>query len=192
MERTFVMVKPDGVKRGLTGQIIARFERAGLKLVALKMVHPTEEMVENHYPSTENWFQTVGKKTLGAYQELGMNPKEHLGTDDPGKIGKIVKGWLKEFISSSPVVCMVWEGNHAIQNVRRLVGNTLPIKANPGTIRGDFTCDSPDLANVRHRPIRNIVHASGDPEEAQHEINLWFTEQEIYDYERADASIIYG
>ena len=192
MERTFVMVKPDGVKRGLTGQIIARFERAGLKLVALKMVHPTQEMVEKHYPSTEKWFTTVGEKTLSSYRELGMDPQEHLGTDQALEIGKIVKGWLKEFISSSCVVCMVWEGNHAIGNVRRLVGNTLPIKANPGTIRGDFTCDSPDLANMKHRPIRNVVHASGDPEEAQHEIRLWFTEKEIYDYERVDADIIYG
>lgn len=192
MERTFVMVKPDGVKRGLTGQIIARFERAGLKLVALKMVHPTREMVEKHYPSTEKWFTTVGEKTLSSYRELGMDPQEHLGTDQALEIGKIVKGWLKEFISSSSVVCMVWEGNHAIRNVRRLVGNTLPIKANPGTIRGDFTGDSPDLANMKHRPIRNLVHASGDPEEARHEIRLWFTEKEIHDYERVDADIIYG
>lgn len=192
MERTFVMIKPDGVKRGLTGQVIARFERAGLKLVGLKMVHPTKEMVEKHYPSTDKWFTIVGEKTLTSYKELGINPKEHLGTDSALEIGKIVKGWLKEFISSAPVVCMVWEGNHAIQNVRRLVGNTLPIKASPGTIRGDFTCDSPDLANVKQRPIRNLVHASGDPEEAQHEITLWFTQEEVYQYERVDAEIMYG
>lgn len=190
-ERTFVMIKPDGVKRGLVGEIIARFERAGLTLVALKMVHPTKKMVENHYPSTEKWFQTVGEKTLSSYREFGLDPIEHLQTDQAREIGKIVKGWLIDFISSSAVVCMVWEGNHAIQNVRRLVGNTLPIKANPGTIRGDFTCDSPDLANERHRPIRNLVHASGDPEEARHEISLWFTEEEILDYERADTEIMY-
>lgn len=191
-ERTFVMIKPDGVKRGLVGQIIARFERAGLNLVALKMVHPTREMVESHYPSTEKWFQTVGNKTLNSYREFGLDPKEHLQTDQALEIGKIVKEWLIDFISSSPVVCMVWEGNHAIENVRRLVGNTLPIKANPGTIRGDFTCDSPDLANKGHRPIRNLVHASGDAEEAHHEIMLWFTEAEILDYQRADREIMYG
>jgi len=191
MERTFVMVKPDGMKRGLVGQVIARFERAGLKLIGLKMVHPTREMVEKHYPSTDKWFQTVGEKTLNSYREFGLDPKEHLKTDSALEIGKIVKGWLIDFISSSPVVCMVWEGNHAIQNVRRLVGNTLPIKANPGTIRGDFTCDSPDLANVKHRPIRNIVHASGDPEEAQHEITLWFSEEELFDYQRADTKIMF-
>ncbi len=192
MEKTFVMIKPDGVKRGLIGEVIARFERAGLKLVGLKMVHPTKEMVEKHYPSTEKWFTTVGEKTLSSYKEMGLDPKEHLGTDSALEIGKIVKGWLLDFISSSPVVCMVWEGNHAIQNVRRLVGNTLPIKANPGTIRGDFTCDSPDLANTKHRPIRNIVHASGDPEEAGHEISLWFTQKEIHDYQRVDAEIMFG
>ncbi|MBU7009968.1 MAG: nucleoside-diphosphate kinase [Theionarchaea archaeon] len=192
MEKTFVMIKPDGVKRGLIGQVIARFERAGLKLIGLKMVHPTKEMVEKHYPSTEKWFTTVGEKTLSSYKEMGLDPKEHLGTDSALEIGKIVKGWLLDFISSSPVVCMVWEGNHAIQNVRRLVGNTLPIKANPGTIRGDFTCDSPDLANKKHRPIRNIVHASGDSEEAGHEISLWFTQKEIHDYQRVDAEIMLG
>ena len=192
MEQTFVMVKPDGVQRGLIGDIIARFERAGLKLVALKMVHPTKEMVENHYPSTEKWFTIVGKKTLTSYKEMGFNPADHLGTDNAEEIGKIVKGWLIDFISSSPVVCMVWEGNHAIQNVRRLVGNTLPIKANPGTIRGDFTIDSPDLANTKRRPIRNIVHASGDTEEARHEIGLWFSKKEIHTYTRADEKICFG
>jgi nucleoside-diphosphate kinase len=192
MEQTFVMVKPDGVQRGLIGDIITRFERAGLKLVALKMVHPTKEMVKDHYPSTEKWFTIVGEKTLTSYKEMGLTPADHLGTDNAGEIGRIVKEWLIDFISSSPVVCMVWEGNHAIQNVRRLVGNTLPIKANPGTIRGDFTIDSPDLANTKRRPIRNIVHASGDAEEARHEINLWFSKKEIHTYTRVDETIMFG
>lgn len=192
MERTFVMVKPDGVQRGLVGEIIARYERAGLTLVGLKMVHPTKEMVEKHYPSTEEWFKTAGEKTLNSYREFGLDPREHLGTDSAVEIGKIVKKWLIQFISSSPVVCMVWEGNHAIENVRRIVGNTLPIKALPGTIRGDFSCDSPDLANAKHRPVRNLVHASGDPEEARHEIMLWFKEEELYHYERVDSEIMFG
>ncbi|MBU7043054.1 MAG: nucleoside-diphosphate kinase, partial [Theionarchaea archaeon] len=80
MERTFVMVKPDGVKRGLVGQIIARFERSGLTLVGLKMVHPTKTRVEAHYPSTEKWLTIVGEKTLTSYNELGLDPVEHLGT----------------------------------------------------------------------------------------------------------------
>jgi nucleoside-diphosphate kinase len=192
MEQTFVMVKPDGVKRGLVGQILSRFERCGLKLVGLKMIHPTKTRVEKHYPSTEKWFTIVGEKTLNSYAELGLDPKEHLGTDSAVEIGKTVKKWLVDFISSGPVVCMVWEGNHAIQNVRRIVGNTLPIKAQPGTIRGDFTIDSPDLANIKHRPIRNIVHASGDPEEAAHEISLWFTNEELHIYQRVDAEIMFG
>jgi nucleoside-diphosphate kinase len=192
MERTFVMVKPDGVKRGLVGQIIARFERCGLKLIGLKMTHPTKKLVEAHYPSTDKWFTIVGEKTLTSYEELGLDPREHLGTDSALEIGKTVKKWLVDFISSGPVVCMVWEGNHAIENVRRIVGNTLPMKAQPGTIRGDFTIDSPDLANIKHRPIRNIVHASGDPEEAAHEVSLWFSEGELFDYLRVDAEIMFG
>ncbi|MGC1119869.1 MAG: nucleoside-diphosphate kinase [Candidatus Methanofastidiosia archaeon] len=192
MERTFCMIKPDGVQRGLVGEIISRFERAGLKLVGLKMIHPTREMVKSHYPSTDSWFTIVGEKTLNSYAEFGLDPMKHLGTASALEIGKIVKGWLIDFISSCPVICMVWEGNHAIQNVRRLVGNTLPIHANPGTIRGDFACDSPDLANEKCRPIRNLIHASGDPEEARHEITLWFKEEELHTYQRADESIMVG
>jgi nucleoside-diphosphate kinase len=192
MERTFCMIKPDGVQRGLVGEIISRFERAGLKLVGLKMVHPTRESVKSHYPSTDSWFTIVGEKTLNSYAEFGLDPMKDLGTTSALEIGKVVKGWLMDFISSGPVILMVWEGNHAIQNVRRLVGNTLPIYANPGTIRGDFACDSPDLANEKLRPIRNLIHASGDSEEAQHEISLWFRKEELHTYQRADESIMIG
>jgi nucleoside-diphosphate kinase len=186
------MIKPDGVQRGLVGEIISRFERAGLKLVGLKMVHPTRESVKSHYPSTDSWFTIVGEKTLNSYAEFGLDPMKDLGTTSALEIGKVVKGWLMDFISSGPVILMVWEGNHAIQNVRRLVGNTLPIYANPGTIRGDFACDSPDLANEKLRPIRNLIHASGDSEEAQHEISLWFRKEELHTYQRADESIMIG
>jgi nucleoside-diphosphate kinase len=180
MEKTFVMIKPDGVKRGLTGQVIARIERAGFTLVALKMVHPSRELVETHYPSSDAWFTTSGKKTLQFYKETDLDIKEHLGTDSALEIGRIVKQRIIDFVSSGPVVCMVWEGNDAVEKVRQLVGTTFSIDAFPGTIRGDFACDSPDLSNKRYRSVRNVVHASKDHEEAFHEIRLWFSEEELY------------
>lgn len=180
MEKTFVMIKPDGVKRGLVGQVIARFERAGLTLLALKMVTPSREMVEAHYPSTDTWLITSGEKTLKFYKMIGIDIKEHLGTKSALEIGRIVKDRIVDFVSSGPAVCMVWEGTQAIQNARKLVGSTFSIEAHPGTIRGDVTCDSPDLSNVRHRSTRNVVHASKDGEEARHEIMLWFSDEELH------------
>lgn len=192
MERTFVMIKPDGVQRGLIGDIIGRFEQRGLKIVAMKLTKASKDMVQNFYPSSEEWFRTVGQKTIKSYEEYSLDPKKDLRTNNELEIGKIVKNWLVEFISSGPIVCMVLEGNHAIDNVRRIVGNTLPIFAKPGTIRGDFSIDSADLANVKKRPIRNLVHASGNEEEAKHEINLWFKKDEILEYKRAEEDVMFG
>jgi nucleoside-diphosphate kinase len=191
-EQTFVMIKPDGVLRSLVGLVISRFEAAGLKVVGLKMVHPTREIVEKHYPSTEEWFRTVGQKTLKSYAEYRLDPMKDIGTTSDLEIGKIVKHWLVGYISSSAVVVMVIEGNHAIDAVRKIVGHTLPLFASPGTIRGDYSVDSPDLANVKKRPVRNIIHASGSKEEAEHEIKLWFSEKEIFNYKRADEEAMFG
>jgi nucleoside-diphosphate kinase len=182
IERTLVIVKPDGVKRGLIGEVISRLERVGLKIVAMKMVWASREQIEGFYPSNPDWFKSVGNKTLGSYREMGIDPKAELGTDDPVEIGRLVKKWLVDYMTESPIVLMVVEGNHAVEVVRKLVGSTLPYKAEPGTIRGDYSVDSPDLANREKRAIRNIVHASDSPEEARREIGYWFRENEIYEY----------
>jgi nucleoside-diphosphate kinase len=174
MERTFVMVKPDGVRRKLVGEVISTFERAGLELVALRLVTPTRQLAIKHYPNTDEWYSAVGGKTFEGYSLVGRDVKSEFGTDDPVEIGKVVKGWLVEFISSGPVVAMVLEGNSAVRNVRRLCGNTLPVLADPGSIRGRFGLDSPDAANAETRPVMNLVHASGEPSEAITEIALWF------------------
>ena len=176
MERTFVMVKPDGVERGLVGEIIATFERAGLRIVRLRMVRATRELVQKHYPDTEEWLSIVGGKTIEGYEEIGLNAKAELGTDDAVEIGKMVKGWLVDFITSGDVVAMVLEGNAAVRNVRRIVGATIPVKADPGSIRGRFSLDTPDAANREKRPVKNLIHASGEVEEAKFEIGLWFPE----------------
>ena len=174
MEKTFLMIKPDGVSRGLVGEIISRIEKSNLKIVKMKMLTATADMVEKHYPSTDEWFGTVGEKTKKSYKELGIDVSQDFKNTDSVFIGKEVKRWLKDYLTEGPSVAMVIEGNLAIKNIRRLAGYTVPSEAAPGTIRGDYAVDSPDLANREHRPLRNLVHASGDPEEAENEINLWF------------------
>jgi len=176
MERTFVMLKPDAVARGLCGKIISRFERAGLKIAAMKMLVPDKALVSKHYPSDEKWLSAVGGKTLDGYKQYGLDAEKELGTTDPAAIGRMVKGWLVDFICSGPVVAMALEGNHAVENVRKIVGNTVPTLAEAGTIRGDFSADSQDAANKEKRPVKNLVHASGTLEEAEFEIGLWFGE----------------
>ena len=173
-ERTLVIAKPDAYKRGLTGTIISRLEQRGLVLEAIRVSRGQSEIVEDHYPRSTDWLATVGGKTLDDYARLGISVSEKLGTDDAAEIGRMVRKWLTETMLSAPIVPMVFSGNRAIETVRKLVGNTLPVAAAPGTIRGDFGSDSPDLANEEMRPVLNLVHASGDPEEAAREIKLWF------------------
>lgn len=193
MERTVVLVKPDGVARGLIGEILARYERAGLKIVAMKMAWVDAEHVAKHYPeSRTELLRSIGNKTLETYTKYGRDTQEELGTMDPLVIGRMVNKWNMEFLSSGPVVAMLLEGIHAIENVRMMVGNTLPTLAVPGTIRGDYSIDSPALANARKRPVRNLVHASGNAEEAKYEEELWFHKEEIYSYKRADEEVMFG
>lgn len=189
MEQTFVAIKPDAVQRGLTGEILRRFEQAGLKIVALKMVRVTKELADQHYPAErEEMLVGIGQKTLDDYKKLELDAKKELGTDDPKAIGSLIRSWLADFISSGPVVAMVLEAPHAIEVVRKLVGHTLPVMASPGTIRGDFSYDSAYLGNTRKRPIKNIIHASGNKAEAEYEIGLWFTKGEIHSYRRSDET----
>ena len=191
MERTLVLVKPDGVVRGLIGEVINRFERRGLKIVALKMVWPTKEHIDQHYPTKDAWFSVVGTKTSQFYKDKGMEVSEQFGTEDVVEIGKQVKGWLADYMTLSPVVAMVIEGYHAITTVRKLVGHTYPVEALPGTIRGDYSIDTPVAANMKKRVVKNIVHASGNPEEAEHEVEHWFSPEEIHDYKRSDDDILF-
>ncbi|MBI5621685.1 nucleoside-diphosphate kinase [Candidatus Falkowbacteria bacterium] len=192
-EQTVVLVKPDAVKRGLIGEIISRFEKAGLKIVAMKMVWADAELVGKHYPDDRTEFlKGMGEKTLATYEKYGKDAQEGLGTMDPLAIGRMVNSWNMEFLTSGPVVALLIEGLHAIDNVRMIAGNTLPAFAAPGTVRGDFSVDSPALANANKRAVRNMMHASGNPEEAKYEAELWFHTAEIYDYQRSDEDVMFG
>lgn len=174
MERTLVLVKPDAFKRGLVGEIISRFERVGLKLERMKIVNATTEIVEKQYPDDKNWLRSVGKKTIDTYEKYNLNIIKDLGTNDALKIGKLVRKWLIQHLTSGPVLVLILSGNHAVEIVRKIVGNTVPLFAELGTIRGDFSIDSPDLSTRERRVLQNLVHASETVEEAKREISLWF------------------
>lgn len=192
IEQPVVLIKPDGVKRGLIGEIIQRFEKVGLKIVSMKMVWIDKEMVQKHYPDDRiEFLRGMGEKTLKTYEEYGKDANEELGTMDPLKIGRMINNWNMDFLTSGPVVAMLLKGLHAIDNVRMITGNTLPVFAQPGSIRGDFSLDSPALANEKKRSVRNLIHASGNKEEAEYERELWFHEDDIYDYKRTDEAIMF-
>jgi nucleoside-diphosphate kinase len=188
------MLKPDAVMRGLIGEIIHRLEKAGLKVVAMKMMVPTEEQVRAHYPaSDEAWVHRLGEKSLSGFENLeGVEAKDVLGTDDKAVLGQGVVESLVRYMQSGPVVCMVVEGIQAVEMVRKLAGNTLPFKAAVGTIRGDFSVDSPAVANVEKRSIHNLFHASETQTEAENEIKLWFGDATIFDYELGNSQVMYG
>ncbi len=184
IEKTLVIIKPDAMQRSLVGEIITRFEKVGLKLVGAKMVQVDKNLADKHYPKDrEEFILGMANKTLENYKEQGLDAKEQLGTDDPKEIGLMLQGWLVDFLTSSPVMVLVLEGPHAIEVVRKICGFTLPSKADPGTIRGDYSFDSSGYANTANRPIRNLVHASGNQEEAKLEVELWFKPEELFDYE---------
>lgn len=183
-EKTFILVKPDGVRKGLIGEIIQRFEQRDLKIVALEMFQATKAEMDKHYPKDEKWIRRVGEKTMSTYQKYGYDVKKDFGTDDTLKIGKEVRSWLVDFMISAPMVRMVVQGVHAVDMVRKIVGPTMPYLAEMGTIRGDYSADSPLLANLEKRPVLNLIHASETPEEAKHEIQHWFGKKTIYKYKR--------
>ena len=185
-EQTFLMVKPDGVMRGLIGEIIRRVEQRGLKVIALVMELPTREKIDNHYPKDEAWIERLGGKTIDTYQKYNYDLKGDLGTTDAKEIGVQVRGWLLDSMTAGPVVKMVVQGLHAVDAVRKMVGATIPYKAELGSIRGDYSVDSPALANKEHRAVFNLVHASETPEEAAPEIGYWFSKKDLQSYQRTE------
>jgi len=186
-ERTLVIIKPDGVQRTLVGEIIGRYERTGLKLVGIKMLVPTQEMVEKHYTLDPKWKQVVGEKAIASYKKKGQTPP----SDDPIAVGDTVVERLKTYMVSSPVVAMVWQGAHSVEVIRKITGGTEPRSSDVGTIRGDFVLDSYQMADSDNRAIRNLIHASGSVEEANNEIDLWFTSSELVDYRLVQEQILY-
>ena len=186
-ERTLVIVKPDGIQRALIGEIVKRYERLGLKLVALKMLVPTEEAIEGHYLLDPNWKKNVGEKSIASYVKKGETPP----SIDPIEVANTVVANLKKYMTSGPVIAMVWEGAHAVELVRKITGGTEPRSASIGTIRGDFVLDSYQMADTDTRAIRNLIHASGSVPEAMMEIPHWFKPEEVVNYHVPHEAILY-
>lgn len=186
-EQTLVVIKPDGVQRSLIGEIIKRFEQVGLKLYALKMFVPTEEMIAQHYTLDPNWRRLTGEKTIKGYKDKGLAPP----SEDPLEITAKVLANLKKYLTSGPVVAMVWQGAHAIKIVRKIAGGTEPLTSDVGTIRGDYVLDSYQMSDSDGRAVRNLIHASGSMAEAEMEIKHWFKKEELMNYRLVAEQIIY-
>jgi nucleoside-diphosphate kinase len=185
-ERTFVLIKPDGVQRTLIGEIIKRIERTGLKLVGLKMVVPDEKICWDHYNKDDAWFLEKGTKTLENLKSKGLpTDKEAV------EYGKdIIRGCVS-LLTSGPCIAMVWEGNQSIAIVKKIVGGTEPTTSDVGTIRGDLTVDSYDLANIDGRAVRNLIHCTDNPADGKREVDLWFKEEELVKYRLIADEILY-
>jgi nucleoside-diphosphate kinase len=182
-----VLIKPDAIQRSLIGEIIQRYERIGLKLAALKMVVPTAEQIEKHYTLDPQWRKITGEKTIKGYVDKGLVPPE----TDPLKVTEVLLGRLKKYMTAGPIIAMVWEGAHAVAIVRKITGSTEPLMSDVGSIRGDFVLDSYQMTDADGRSIRNLVHASGSPDEALQEIAHWFKLEEIIDYRLIQEQILY-
>ena len=155
IERTLILLKPDAVARGLAGRVLARFEAALLKIVAIKMVWMDAELARKHYFDLEDRF------------------------------GPEIYASMAAFMQTGPVIALVLEGVDAIACVRKLVGSTYPDQAPPGTIRGDFSHQSKAYANANNIAVANLVHASRNKEEARREIDVWFSAGEMHAYQIA-------
>jgi len=156
IEQTLVLFKPDTVQRGLVGEILTRFERVGLKIIGTKMIFPDKDHYYQHYEGIGHMVTRRGEKAFDVTLQMMIG---------------------------GPVIAMVFEGVEAVALVRKLVGGTEPKSALPGTIRGDFSHMSFEYADNKDKGIPNLIHASGDPEEAEKEIGHWFSDDELYDYE---------
>ncbi len=186
IEKTLILIKPDGVQRGLVGEIIKRFEQKGLKISGIKMVLPNQKQLGEHYAADDIWFESVGKKTREKFSEKGIDMKE-----TNKEIGQRIRNWNMESLSKSPIVAIIFEGYHAVEIGRKIVGPTEPRSAPPGTIRGDFSVESFALADTKSRTTKNLVHASGSTTESEKEIQIWFNKDEIFDYKKEDWQILH-
>ena len=185
-ERTLVILKPDAVQRGLVGEIIKRIENTGLKLVAIKFAHATEDQLWKHYNKDDAWFQKKGERTVEERKAAGM-PVEKEAIE----YGKDIIRALVKFMSCGPVVPMVWEGNQAVGIVKKIVGATEPLSSDGGTIRGDYTLDSYELASLDERAVRNLIHCSDPVADAEREIPIWFSPEEVLNYRLVAEQILY-
>lgn len=186
-EKTLILIKPDAVARKLVGELMGRFERKSLKIVALKLVHPTSAMVEQHYVDTEEWLAEAGTKTYNSFIEKGFEVDK-----SPREIGLMIRNRLMDSMTAGPVVAMVVEGAHVVDAARKMRGATSPTHAEPGTIGFDYSVDSYELGDAGDWGTKNIIHASDSVENAKREIAIWFKPEEIVEYDSAECQVLYS
>lgn len=181
-----VLLKTDAVQRSLVGEIIKRFEQKGLKIAAMKLVLPTEQQLLTHYNKDDAWYEKKGTNIVKDLEAQGRQiEKEAI------EYGKDIIRTIVRYMTEAPVVAMVLEGNAAVTVVSKTVGGTEPATADVGTIRGDYTIDTYAHSTYENRAVKNLVHQSESVEEAEREIAIWFSDEEIYDYATAQERIMY-
>jgi nucleoside-diphosphate kinase len=151
------------------------------------MLKVTEDFIEKHYTLDPEWRRITGEKTIKGYHDKGLTPP----TDDPLEVTGILLKRLASYMVSGPVIAMVWQGAHAVQIVRKVTGGTEPLTSPIGSIRGDYLLDSYQMTDGDERCIRNLVHASGSPKEAEDEIRHWFSDAELVTYIHHQEKILY-
>lgn len=181
-----VLIKPDGVQRSLLGEIIKRIERTGLKFTAFKLLVPNREQLVSHYNKKEDWFIAKGNRVVEDRKAHGM-PVEKEAIE----YGKEIIDLIVNFMTAGPVLAFVVQGNEAVAVVKKLTGATEPKTSDVGTIRGDYTVDSYDHSSVQNRAVRNLLHCSESPEEAEREIAVWFKPDEIVKYKHLQEKMLY-
>lgn len=185
-ERTFVILKPDAVQRSLVGEVVGRLERTGLKFVGIKMIVPTRAQAKEHYGKDDAWCEKVGLRIVGDIEKDGKK------ADKPAvEYGREILNGLLDFLTCSPVVVMALEGNQAVGVVKKIVGGTEPLTSDVGTIRGDFTSDSYEVAGIDNRAVRNLIHCSDKVEEAERELKIWFAPAELISYTHVQEKMLY-
>jgi len=184
IEQTLIIIKPDGVQRGLIGTIFETLENIGLKLITAKMVKPDKQVIKGHYPGTKEWITEMGHKTLQSFKQSKIDVKKVQGTDDPFQLGSFIYERLIKYWQEGPIVVSVWEGPHAVTVGRKIRGHTIPSLADPGTIHSSFSYDSSVLSGKLDRVVKTFIHASGDKEEAKREIKYWFGTTKFKNYQR--------
>ena len=185
-ERSFVIIKPNGIQRSLMGEIIKRLERTGLKFVAFKFFVPDEDRCWKHYDKDDTWFNEKGANIVKDLKEAGL-PVEKEAIE----YGKDIIKQLAILMTSGPVLAFVLEGNQAVGIVKKIVGGTEPLTSDVGTIRGDLTLDSYALAGIDGRAVRNLIHCSDKVDEAEREIKLWLDEKDFVSYRLVQEQILY-
>ncbi len=169
-EKCLLLLKPDCIENFHIGEIITRIERVGLQIIDMRMVRVTEENISKHYPDDPSWLKSVGLKKIQKFKTKGI-----LITENSLTIGKKVRDSLIQYFKEKKVIAIIVQGPNAITSMRNMAGNTEPLSSEKGTIRGDYSTDSFEVADLQQRPIRNMIHVSDSPASSQREMDVWFS-----------------